>query len=112
ESWHPSPEFYYQPGGGPMFDMGPYYLTALLFMLGKITRLSGMAAIAIAERTITSQPQAGTKIKVQTPDHVVGTMQFESGAVGSIIQTFAAWHPTYEQSHPITIYGTLGTLKV
>lgn len=112
ESWHPSPEFYYQPGGGPMFDMGPYYLTALLFLLGKIRRLHGMASTAIPQRTITSQPKAGGKITVQTPDHVAGTMEFESGAVGSIIQTFATWHPTYEQDHPITIYGTEGTMKV
>src|SRR6202044_673405 len=63
ESWHPSPEFYYEVGGGPMFDMGPYYLTALLNLLGPIKRLSGMASIAIPERTITSQPKAGKKIK-------------------------------------------------
>jgi predicted dehydrogenase len=81
-------------------------------MLGKISRLSGMAAIAIPDRTITSKPKAGAKITVATPDHVAGTMQLENGAVGTIIQTFATWHPTYEQSHPITIYGTEGTLKV
>ncbi len=61
ESWHPNPEFYYQPGGGPMFDMGPYYLTALLIMLGKIRRLTGMASIAVPERTITSKPIGGNQ---------------------------------------------------
>jgi predicted dehydrogenase len=112
ESWHPNPEFYYEPGGGPMFDMGPYYLTALLFLLGKIRRLSGIAATAIPQRTITSQPKAGSKITVQTPDYVAGTMEFENGVVGSIIQSFATWHPTNEQDRPINIYGTEGTLKV
>ena len=112
ESWHPSPEFYYEPGGGPMFDMGPYYLTAMLFLLGRIRRLSGMASTAIPQRTITSKPKAGSKITVQTPDHIAGTIEFENGAVGSIVQSFATWHPTYEQDRPITIYGTEGTMKV
>lgn len=112
ESWHPNPEFYYQPGGGPMFDMGPYYLTALLNLLGPIRRLSGMAAIAVPDRTITSRPLAGRKIDVRVPDHVAGTIEFENGAIGSLVQTFAVWHPDYDQKHPIVIYGTEGTLKV
>ena len=112
ESWHPSPEFYYEPGGGPMFDMGPYYLTALLSFFGPIRRLSAAASIAIPHRTITSAPKAGKTIRVQTPDHVCGTIEFENGAVGTIITTFATHHPTYEASHPITVYGTKGTLKV
>jgi len=112
ESWHPSPEFYYQSGGGPMFDMGPYYLTALLQLLGPIRRLTGSATIAIPERTITSQPKHGQRITVETPDHICGTMDFESGCSGVIIQTFATWHPQYDGNQPITIYGTEGTLKV
>ncbi|HET6246378.1 MAG TPA: Gfo/Idh/MocA family oxidoreductase [Tepidisphaeraceae bacterium] len=112
ESWHPSPEFYYERGGGPMFDMGPYYLTALLFLLGKVRRLSGIATIAVADRTITSRPKAGKKISVQTPDHIAGTMELENGVVGSIIQSFATWHPPFEGDQPITIFGTEGTLKV
>src|SRR6185295_16796351 len=66
EHWHPSPEFYYEVGGGPMFDMGPYYLTALLNLFGPVKRLSGMASIAIPERTILSKPKYGQKISVQT----------------------------------------------
>jgi len=109
ETWHPSPEFYYEVGGGPMFDMGPYYLTALLNLLGPVKRIGGMASIAIPERTITSQPKAGKKIKVETPDHIVGTMEFTNGAVGTIIQSFAT---RFAETHPITIYGEDGTLKV
>ena len=112
ESWHPNPQFYYEPGGGPMFDMGPYYLTALFNLFGPVRRLSGMAAVAVPDRTITSQPRAGTKIRVETPDHVCGTIEFESGPVGSIIQSFATHHPTYDAGHPITVYGTEGTMKV
>src|SRR5947208_2972138 len=89
EHWHPSPEFYYEAGGGPMFDMGPYYLTALLNLLGPVKRISGMASIAIPERTITSPPKFGQKIRVQTPDHIVGLMEFANGAIGTIIQSFA-----------------------
>ncbi|HSI37226.1 MAG TPA: Gfo/Idh/MocA family oxidoreductase [Tepidisphaeraceae bacterium] len=112
ESWHPSPEFYYQPGGGPMFDMGPYYLTALLQLLGPVRRLTGAATIAIPDRTITSKPKAGQKITVETPDHVCGTIEFASGCTGVIIQSFATFAPQYDAKHPITIYGTEGTLKV
>ena len=112
ESWHPSPEFYYAPGGGPMFDMGPYYLTALLNLLGPLKRLTGAASIAIPERTITSQPLHGKKITVTTPDHIAGTMEFAQGAVGTIIMSFATHQAQYDGEFPITIYGTEGTLKV
>ena len=112
ESWHPSPEFYYAPGGGPMFDMGPYYLTALLNILGPIKRLTGAASIAIPERTITSQPKHGQIITVTTPDHIVGTLEFVQGAVGTIITSFATHHAQYDSEFPITLYGTEGTLKV
>jgi predicted dehydrogenase len=112
EHWHPNPQFYYDPGGGPMLDMGPYYLTALLNLLGPVKRISGTASIAIPDRTITSQPRFGTKIKVRTPDHICGTMEFASGAVGTIITSFAMRFPTYDGKQPITIYGTEGTMRV
>ncbi len=110
ESWHPSPEFYYELGGGPMFDMGPYYLTALLNILGPVKRLSSTATVAIPERTITSQPKFGKKVKVQTPDHICGSMEFENGAAGVIVTSFATRFATC--GDPITIYGTEGTLRV
>ena len=112
ESWHPSPEFYYEPGGGPMFDMGPYYLTALLNLLGPIRRLTGSASIAIPERTITSQPLHGKRINVQTPDHIAGTLEFAQGTVATIITSFAVHQAQYDGEFPITIYGTDSTLKV
>ena len=112
ESWHPSPEFYYEVGGGPMFDMGPYYLTALLNLLGPVKQLSAMASIAIPERTITSQPKAGKKIQVETPDHIVGNVEFANGCVGTLITSFATMFPSYDGRRPITIFGEEATLQV
>lgn len=112
EHWHPSPEFYYEVGGGPMFDMGPYYLTALLNLLGPVKRISGMATIAIPQRTITSQPKFGKTITVQTPDHIAGLMEFENGAVGTIVQSFATIEGGHDGKHPIIINGTDAAVRV
>jgi predicted dehydrogenase len=112
ETWHPSPEFFYEPGGGPMFDMGPYYLTALFNLLGPSRRLSGAATITQPQRYSRSPQDFGKSIRVETPDHVCGTLEFDSGTAGVIIQSFAAHHPQYDHAHPITLYGTDGTLKV
>ncbi len=109
ESWHPDPEFYYKAGGGPMFDMGPYYLTALVAMLGPIKRLTGSTRITFPERTITSAPKYGTKITVDVPTHVSGIMDFANGAVGTILTSFDVWH---HQMPNIEIYGTEGTMRV
>ncbi len=109
ESWHPDPDFYYQPGGGPMFDMGPYYLTALATLIGPVRRVTGSTRITFPERTITSQPKYGTKIKVNTPTHIAGIMDFANGAIGTIITSFDVWA---NQLPRIEIYGTEGTLSV
>lgn len=112
ESWHPSPAFYYEPGGGPMLDMGPYYLTALMNLLGPVRRVSGTASIAIPERVITSRPLAGTRLRVEVPDHVCGTIEFESGASGAIVTSFATRFPVHDERQPITVWGTEGALRV
>lgn len=109
ESWHPDPEFYYKIGGGPMFDMGPYYLTALVSLMGPVRRVTGSARITFPERTITSAPKFGTKITVDTPTHVAGVLDFASGAVGTMITSFDVWNA---QLPHIEIYGTTGTLSV
>lgn len=110
EHWHPDPSFYYEKGGGPMFDMGPYYLTALIALLGPIKRLAGVASISYPERTITSEPKAGTKIAVSTPTHIAGTMDFASGAVATLTTSFDAFGGS--SLPPIEIYGSKGTLLV
>ncbi len=108
EHWHPNPAFYYKKGGGPMFDMGPYYLTALIAILGPIKRLSGLTRITYPERTILSEPFAGTKVKVETPTHITGIIDFASGAVGTITTSFDAFGGS--SLPPIEIYGSEGTL--
>jgi predicted dehydrogenase len=112
EHWHPSPAFYYEPGGGPMFDMGPYYLTALLQLLGPVRRYAGLATVAIPDRIITSRPLFGTPIRVETPDHVCGLIEFEGGAAGTISTSFAVLHPLHDGRQPIAVHGTEGTLRV
>ncbi len=119
ESWHPNPEFYYEVGGGPMFDMGPYYLTALLNLFGPVKRLSGMARISRPERTITHRdrdggpgPKFGKVIPVETPDHVAGTIEFANGCICTMIQSFAMAHAELGGKQPIVVYGTTGTMKV
>lgn len=110
EHWHPDPAFYYDNGGGPMFDMGPYYLTALVALLGPIKRISGSARISYPERTVLSQPKAGTKIEVKIPTHISGVIDFASGVIGNITTSFDAFGGT--TLPPIEIYGSEGTLLV
>jgi predicted dehydrogenase len=109
ERWHPSPAFYYQAGGGPMFDMGPYYLTGLINLLGAVSYASGAARITYPERTVTSQPLRGTRIQVDVPTHIAGTLEFTSGAIGTILTSFDVW--AHELPH-IEVYGSEGTLSV
>ncbi|MCW4115860.1 Gfo/Idh/MocA family oxidoreductase [Aurantimonas sp. MSK8Z-1] len=109
ERWHPSPDFYYKRGGGPMLDMGPYYVTDLVNLLGPVARVAGMAPVPRAQRTITSEPKKGQAIDVEVPTHVVGLLEFVSGAVVSITMSFdVAAH----KHLPIEIYGTEGSLIV
>ncbi|MBX2999789.1 MAG: Gfo/Idh/MocA family oxidoreductase [Caldilineaceae bacterium] len=109
EHWHPNPEFYYKAGGGPMFDMGPYYLTALVVMLGGVRRVTGATRTTWPQRTILSQPLQGTVIDVDVPTHVVGLLDFETGPVGTIITTFDVKASALPR---IEIYGTEGTLSL
>lgn len=109
ESWHPNPDFYYQPGGGPLFDMGPYYLTALVSMMGPIERVTGAARATYPVRTITSAPRYGERIKVETPTHVTGVLEFRTGAIANIITSFDVWGANLPH---LEIYGTEGSLSL
>ncbi|CAM3430522.1 Gfo/Idh/MocA family protein [Marinicrinis lubricantis] len=110
EHWHPNPEFYYQTGGGPLFDMGPYYLTALVQLLGPIQSISASAKITFPQRTILSEPKKGEIIQVETPTHVSSTLDFHQGATATMVMSFdvMAGHSLPN----IEIYGTKGTLQV
>ncbi|MCX5494798.1 Gfo/Idh/MocA family oxidoreductase [Kaistia dalseonensis] len=109
ERWHPSPAFYYLNGGGPMLDMGPYYVTSLVNLLGPIARVAGVATKLRDERLITSEPLKGTKIPVEVATHVAGTMEFVSGAVVTIAMSFDV--PRHLHS-PIELYGSDASILV
>ncbi len=111
ESWHPDPEFYYKYGGGPMFDMGPYYLTAMINLLGGVSEVMSASKITFPQRIITSQPLAGTVIDVEVSTYVAGTVKYDNGAIGTIFTTFDVKFPR-EISRFIEVYGTEGTLFV
>ena len=109
ESWHPNPYFFYQPGAGPMFDMGPYYLTSLVHLLGPAVRTTGATKASFSERTVTSQPRYGEKIPVNTPTHVTGLINFASGPIATLIMSFDVWSHSMPR---IEIYGSEGSLSV
>lgn len=109
ERWHPNPAFYYAPGGGPMLDMGPYYITALVNLLGPVAHVSGVATRARPERTITSQPLFGQKVPVEVSTHVTGTLTFAQGAVVSVTMSFDV--PKHRHA-PIELYGTEASMMV
>jgi predicted dehydrogenase len=109
EGWHPSPEFFYQPGAGPMFDMGPYYLTSLTTLLGPVRRVTGSTRVSFPERVIGSEPLRGQVIKVNTPTHIIGVLDFTSGPIATIVTSFDVWSSELPR---MEIYGSKGTLSL
>jgi predicted dehydrogenase len=109
ERWHPAPGFYYLRGGGPMLDMGPYYVTDLVHLLGPVASVMGSTARPKSERLVTSEPMNGARIPVEVATHVAGTLEFENGAVVSIAMSFDV--PRHRHT-PIEIYGDKGALLV
>jgi len=109
ESWHPNPDFFYQVGGGPIFDMGPYYLTGLIHLLGPVKRVASLARISFPERIATRPLHRGRRIPVEVPTHVTGALDFVSGPIGTIILSFDIWAANLPH---IEIYGSEGTLSV
>ncbi len=109
EAWHPDPEFFYKFGGGPLFDMGPYYLTTLVHLLGAVEGITSATRISFPERRISSQPKLGQMIQVEVPTHTVGLLHFASGALGTLITSFDVWGSEVPR---MEIYGSEGTLSV
>jgi predicted dehydrogenase len=109
ESWHPDPAFFYKPGAGPMFDMGPYYLTTLVSLLGPVTRLSGVARKSFVERIATSEARRGERLPVEVPTHYAATLEFESGPIATLLISFDVWAHNLPR---IEIYGSEGSLSV
>ena len=109
ERWHPDPDFYYQPGGGPLLDMGPYYLTSLVHLLGPVVRVTGAAGRPHATRTIGSGPRAGESFDVAVDSTVAGILQHASGALSTLVMSFDVWAARLPR---IEVHGTAGSLSV
>jgi predicted dehydrogenase len=110
EHWHPDPEFFYKPGGGPILDIGPYYLAALVNLLGPVAKVQARASTGFAERLVSSQgPRTGHRIKVETPTTVMALLGFANGVDIMFTMSWDVWkhgHP------PIELYGSEGSMRV
>ena len=109
ENWHPNPSFLYQPGAGPLYDRGPYFLNALVDLLGNVSQVSAMTAIGFPTRTVTSKPRYGEVFKVETPSHVQGMLRFENGVLATLLLSFDMKCP-YDSA--IEIFGTEGSILI
>lgn len=107
ESWHPNPDFLYAPGAGPLFDMGPYYVTALVQNLGPVQRVSALESTARQKRVIASGPRAGESIDVLVPTHVSALLQFERGAIAQCVFSFQS---SLVRRGFVEIAGSTGTM--
>ncbi|GAA4980006.1 Gfo/Idh/MocA family protein [Actinopolymorpha pittospori] len=109
EPWHPDPEFYYKPGGGPLLDMGPYYLSSLVNLLGPVARVTGRVGRARQERTVGSGPKQGTTFTVEVDTHITGVLEHESGVLTTVVTSFDVWGAKLPR---IEVYGSEGSLSV
>ncbi|WP_417309828.1 Gfo/Idh/MocA family protein [Devosia sp.] len=110
EHWHPNPEFFFQPGGGPILDMGPYYVTNMISLLGPVARVTAFTGMARTEREVTAEgPMKGSFVKVRTPTTIHAILEFESGA---IVTLGASWDVAANGHHNIELYGTDGSVFV
>ncbi|MBD7917633.1 Gfo/Idh/MocA family oxidoreductase [Cellulomonas sp. Sa3CUA2] len=109
EAWHPQPDFYYAPGGGPLLDMGPYYLTTLVHLLGPVTAVQGLATRPRTHRTIGQGPRAGEQVPVGVATHVTALVEHASGAVTTLLMSFDA---PASLARPIEVHGEEGSLLV
>jgi len=109
EDWHPNPDFFFKPGGGPVLDIGVYYITQLVNLLGPIKLINTVSSTAQEERTITSQPRYGEKIKVETPTTFIGSLEFYNSAK---IQFFCSWDVWKHKHTTIELYGLEGSMIV
>ncbi|GAA3634017.1 Gfo/Idh/MocA family oxidoreductase [Microbacterium awajiense] len=109
ESWHPNPDFYYRAGGGPLLDMGPYYLTSLVHLLGPVVAVSGAASRSRDHRVIGDGPRAGESVPVEVDTHLAGILHHDSGALSTVTMSFDGGTTA---AAPIEVHGTGGTLLV
>lgn len=109
EFWHPNPDFYYNSGGGPLLDMGPYYISALVHLLGPVKSVVGMSSALRGDRVIGSGPRLGERIPVSVASHVTGSLEHESGAISTITMSFDS---VATMAPPIEVHGERGSIAV
>jgi predicted dehydrogenase len=107
ETWHPDPTFLFQPGGGPVADLGPYYLTAMVNLFGPLASVAARSRIGAPTLPVTSPNRRVESVTVTVPTHVSAVLQFSSGVVGTLLASFDAWDHHLPR---IEVYGTEGTL--
>ncbi|ALN75397.1 MULTISPECIES: Gfo/Idh/MocA family protein [unclassified Aureimonas] len=110
EHWHPAPAYYFQPGGGPVLDMGPYYIGALVTLLGPVAKVTAVGRIGLPERVVTAEgPNVGQRIRVEVPTTVHAVLSFESGAQVTLLASWDVW----KHAHlPIELHGETASLRV
>lgn len=109
EHWHPNPDFFFQPGGGPILDLGPYYLANLIQLIGPVKQVAALTTIPYKERTITSKPRFGQKVPVNTPTTVHALLEFANGAAVSLNASWDVWQHGHS---PMELFGDEGTIYV
>jgi predicted dehydrogenase len=109
EHWHPNPDFFFKPGGGPVLDLGPYYISNLVHLIGPVVRVAAMSSIPSPERKITSKPRHGEMITVETPTTVHAVLEFANGA---LITLGASWDVKAHGHRPMELYGAEASLIV
>jgi len=109
EHWHPNPDFFFQPGGGPVLDMGPYYISALVNLIGPIRRVAALTSTATATRTISSAPRNGETIPVNTPTNIHALLEFVNGATATFIASWDVWAHRHAN---LELYGTEGSIYI
>ncbi|MGP9536994.1 Gfo/Idh/MocA family protein [Brachybacterium sp. AOP43-C2-M15] len=109
ESWHPNPDFLFQRGAGPLFDIGPYYLTALVLAYGPVDSVSAVGSRTSSTRTIGSGPRAGETFEVEVPTRVQGLLRFTAGTVAAVEFSF---DDAIDRPHVLELAGSTGTLDL
>jgi predicted dehydrogenase len=109
EHWHPNPDFFFKPGAGPVLDVGPYYVTNLIQLIGPVKRVAALAATPRTERVITSKPRYGQTVKVETPTTLHALLEFHNGAVVTLNASWDVWNHGHS---PMELYGEDGTILV
>lgn len=107
EHWHPNPDFFFQPGGGPVLDLGPYYIANLVNLIGPVKRVAALTSMASNTRTITSEPRAGETVPVDTPTNIHALLEFEQGATITLLSSWDVWA---HQHSEMELYGSGGSI--